>query len=109
MENQIKVTKKEIVKLNRGNWEDANEIIARYKGTKDLIQINNQSFNGYLSSTLNQKDLRLKTTFRYWVDQIKDADTSISVMVKWGGWILLIVSQLLQINVLELLQDISGN
>lgn len=109
MENQIKVTVKEIVKLNRGNWEDANEIIVRFLGTKELIPINNQSFNGYLSSTLKQKDLRLKTTYRYWVDQIKEGDTFISVIIKWGGWILLFLSQGLQINVWELLQDISGN
>lgn len=109
MENELQVTQNEIVKLNRGNWEDSNEIIARYIDTKDLIIIRNQSFNGYLSYTLNKKDLRLKTTFRYLLDQIKDADTSISVLVKWGGWILLIGSQLLRINLLELIKQISVN
>lgn len=109
MRNQIQVTVNEIVKINRGRWSDAQEIIKRFEETKDLLRVNNPSLNGYVSFTLEKKDLRLKSTYKYWKDQIIEADTSISVMVKWGGWILLLVSQLLQINVLELLQGISGN
>lgn len=107
MKNQFQVTVNEIVKINRGMWSDAQEIIKRFEETKDLLRVNNSSLNGYVSFTLEKKDLRLKSNYKYWMDQIKESDKLISVMVKWGGWILLIVSQLLQINVMELLQNIS--
>lgn len=70
---QYQYTFKDILNINHGDIQAANEIVSTYLGN-GLIKKSNDQFEGYLSQTLTSKDLRLKSKWEKLFENLKIMD-----------------------------------
>lgn len=103
MTNQF--TFDQIVSINHGSVEDAERIISIYLSNGKLCRISNDDFDGYLSGSLSEKDLRLKSTLDRASEQSGKVYNILNLIGLVGGWLGLLITQVFRINLLDLLSN----
>ncbi len=85
-------TFQEILKLNGGRVQDANEIIRIFQSQKLMSSIS--ASGNYHIGNLKSKDLILKTRMERILAFVQSFDSPLKILVTWFGWVLFIGTQL---------------
>ena len=104
---QRQFTFDQILAINFGNKEDTNQIISIYLTANKLIRMNNSQFDGYISETLKEDDLRLSSSLDRF-SKTSSKITNIWNVVKLFGWVAFIMTQLLDINVIDFIKELKN-
>lgn len=99
---KYKYTFEDIKRFNGGSAIDAQTIINIYLG-KGLVEIKS-SDHPYHSDILTKKNLILKTRFERISEVITKSDSISGAFAKWSGWLVLVLSQILDVNLIELIK-----
>lgn len=102
---QRQFTFDQILEINFGNKEDADRIISIYLTASKLIQMNNSQFDGYLSETLEEDDLRLRSSLDRFSETSSKITSIWNVFALLIGWVAFILTQLLDINVIDIIKE----